>query len=102
MSFVTSLEKMSAACTLATMPTSMVIACLEELLPVIMCILNSSLGSGHFSSLKEAIVHPRLKISGKDISFSNLRPVSILQFISKLAKRAVFNQVHEHVMKFQL
>ena len=102
MSFVTSLEKMSAACTLSTMPTSMVIACLEELLVVIMCILNSSLGSSQFYSLKEAIVHPRLKISGKDISFSNLRPVSNLQFISKLAKRAVFNQVHEHVMKFQL
>ena len=84
------------------MPTSMVIACLEELLLVIMRILNSSLGSGHFSSLKKAIVHPRLKISGKDISFSNLRPVSNLQFISKLAKRVVFNQVHEHVMKFQL
>ena len=47
--------------TLAPMPTSMVIACLEELLPVITCILNSSLGSGHFSSLKEALVHPRLK-----------------------------------------
>ena len=102
MSFVSSLVKMSAACTLATMPTSMVIACLEELLVVIMCILNSSLGSSQFYSLKEAIVHPRLKISGKDISFSNLRPVSNLQFISKLAKRAVFNQVHEHVMKFQL
>ena len=90
-------------CTLAPMPTSMVIAsCLEEILPVITCILNSSLGSGHFYSLKEAIVHPRLKISGKDISFSNLRPVSNLQFISKLAKRAVFSQVHEPVMKFQL
>ena len=89
-------------CTLAPMPTSTVIACLEELLVVIMCILNSSLGSSQFYSLKEAIVHPRLKISGKDISFSNLRPVSNLQFISKLAKRAVFSQVHEPVMKFQL
>ena len=47
--------------TLAPMPTSMVVACLEEILPVITCILNSSLGSGHFSFLKEALVHPRLK-----------------------------------------
>ena len=110
MSFVTSLVKMSAALSRSQLKdlhprhnaASMVIACLEELLVVIMCVLNSSLGSGQFYSLKEAIVHPRLKISGKDISFSNLRPVSNLQFISKLAKRAVFNQVHEHVMKFQL
>ena len=81
MSFVSSLVKMSAAssrsqqktCTLAPMPKSMVIACLEELLPVITCILNSSLGSGHLPSLwKEALVEPRLKISGKNISFSNL------------------------------
>ena len=59
-------------------------------------------GIRSFFLSENAIVHPRLKISGKDISFSNLRPVSNLQFISKLAKRAVFNQVHEHVMKFQL
>ena len=60
---VCSLVQKSAkkTCTLAPMPTSMVIACLEEILPVITCILNSSLGSGHFSFLKEALVHPRLK-----------------------------------------
>ena len=34
--------------------------------------------------------------------FSNLRPVNNLQFISKLAERAVFNPVHEHTMTFQL
>ena len=62
---VRSLVQKSAkkTCTHAPMPTSMVIACLEELLPVITCILNSSLGSGHFSSLKEALVHPRLKVT---------------------------------------
>ena len=35
-------------CTLDPMPTSMVAAFVEELFPVITCILNSSLGSGHF------------------------------------------------------
>ena len=74
---VCSLVQKSAkkTCTLAPMPTSMVIARREELLPVITCILNSL---RHFSSLKEALVHLRLKISGKDISFSNLRPLSNL------------------------
>lgn len=87
------------------MPTSMVIACLflEELLSAITCILNSSLGSSHFPSLwKEALAHARLKKSGKDISFSNLRPASNLLFIPKLAERAILTQVHEHLMKFQL
>ena len=88
--------------TLDPMPTSMVVACLEELHPVITCILNSSLASGHFpSTWKDALVDPHLKKTWKDISFSNLRSVSNLQFISKLAEGAVFNQVHEHLMKFQ-
>jgi len=77
-------------------------ACPEELLPVISCILNSSLALGHFpSTRKDALVDPRLKKTGKDILFSNLHPVSNFQFILKLAEGVVFNQVHEH-MKFQL
>ena len=67
---VLSLVQKSAkrTCTLAPMPTSTVIACLEKLLLVITCILNSSLGSGHFSSLKEALVHTRLYL-GKTSRF---------------------------------
>ena len=88
---------------LDSMPTSMVVVCLEELLPVIMRIENSSLSLGHFpSKCKEALVDPRLNKSGKDISFQNLRPVSNLHFVSKLSERAVFNQIHEHMMKFEL
>lgn len=77
-------------------------ACPEEVLPVISCILNSSLALGHFpSTRKDTLVDPRLKKTGKDILFSNLHPVSNFQFILKLAEGAVFNQVHKH-MKFQL
>ena len=90
-------------CSLDPMPTFMVLACLEELLPAVTCVLNSSLSLGHFpTSWKEAIVDPRLKKSGIDSSFPNLRPVSNLQFLSKLVERAVFNQTNEHMLKFQL
>ena len=68
---VRSLVQKSAkkTCTLDPMPISLVIACLEELLPVITCMLNSSLGLSHFPSLwKEALVDPRLKKSGKSRS----------------------------------
>lgn len=85
---VRSLVQKSAkkTCTLDPIPTSMVVACLEEILLIITCILNSSLGSGHFPLWKGALVAARLKKKfGKDISFSNLRPLSNLQFISKLA-----------------
>ena len=87
---VRSLVQKSAkkTCTHAPMPTSMVIACLEELLSVITCILNSSLGSGHLPSLwKEALVEPRLKISGKDISFSNLLCVTSSLYQNLLSAR---------------
>ena len=71
----------------------MVVDFSDELLPVITSIINSSLVSGHFpSKWKEALVDPHLK-SGKNIMFNNLRPVSNLFYISKLAEHAVFDQI---------
>lgn len=60
---VRSLVQKSAkkTCTLDPIPTSMVVACLEEILLIITCILNSSLGSGHFPLWKGALVAARLK-----------------------------------------
>lgn len=44
-------------CNLDSIPTSMVVACIDELLPVVTCILNSSLALGHFpSKWKDTIV----------------------------------------------
>ena len=89
-------------CSLDPMPTSMVVACLDGLLPTITCILNSSLVLGHFPlKWKDALLDPRLK-SGKDISFPNLRPVSNLQYISKLTERAVYDQTHDHMLQYEL
>ena len=52
---------------------------LEELLPVITCLSNSSLLRGYFpTSWKEALVDPRLKKTAENVSFPNLRPVSNL------------------------
>ena len=57
-------------CSLHPMPTFIVVACLEELLPVITRMVNSSLSLGHFpSKWKEALVDPRLKKSGKTSRF---------------------------------
>ena len=46
-----------------------------------------------------AVVDPRLKKSGQAASLTNLRPVSNLQFISKLTERAVCDQTVEHVSR---
>ena len=66
------------------MPTTLVVQCLDELLPVITAIINKSLMSGHFvDKWKEAIVTLLLKKPGTELLLKNLRPVSNLSFISK-------------------
>ena len=87
------------SCTLDPMPTSLVINCIDVLLPVITRIINLSLESGSFASnWKSALVNPLLKKTGLDLVFENYRPVSNLQYVSKLTERVVFNQLHEHMM----
>ena len=91
------------SCALDPMPTPLVVSCLDVLLPVITTIVNSSLLRGHFpSNWKEAIVTPILKNPSLTSEFSNLRPISNLQFISKLTERAVFDQLQTHVLDHAL
>ena len=60
------------SCSLDPMPTKLVLASLEQLLPVITQMINSSLLAGHFPKLwKEALVDPRQKKEGIN-DFSNL------------------------------
>ena len=50
------------SCALDTMPTSLVVSVIDELLPSISLILNSSLSLGYFPEVwKAALVDPRLK-----------------------------------------
>ena len=86
------------SCPLDPAPTSLVVSCLDVLLPVITRIINCSLTSGEFPDCwKEALVSPLLKKSGVLSEFTNLRPVSNLQYVSKLTGRAVFDQTHAHL-----
>ena len=86
-------------CILDPMPTSLVIGCTQVLLPVVTKIINLSLESGVFAdNWKCALVNPLLKKPGLDLVFKNYRPVSNLQYVSKLTERAVFNQVHDHMV----
>ena len=71
---------------------------LNVVLPVITNVVNASLSTGHFPDVwKEAIVKPLLKKGAKDTTHKNLRPVSNIQFVSKITERAVFDQVYNHV-----
>ncbi|CAB4017696.1 Hypothetical predicted protein, partial [Paramuricea clavata] len=90
------------SCALDPMPTSLVIR-LTPLRPVITHIINSSLLTGHFpDKWKEALVKPLIKKKGPDALFTNLRPISNLQYISKLTERAVYDQTYHHMMTHEL
>ena len=84
------------------MPTKFVVESVDHLLPVITKMINSPLLGGHFPKVwKEALIDPRYKkaiING----FTNLRPVSNLQYVSKLVERGVFDQVHAHISEHDL
>ena len=81
------------------MPTSLVIGCTQVLLPVLTRFINLSLESGVFAdNCKCALVNPLWKKPGLDLVFKNYRPVSNHQYVSKLTERAVFNQIHDHMV----
>ena len=82
-------------CALDPMPTPFLVACIDTLLPVLTKIINLSLQNGIFADQwKCASVHPLLKKLGLEPIFQNFRPVSNLQYISKLTEKAVFIQTH--------
>ena len=86
------------SCSLDPMPTTLV-GCIDILLPVITKVINLSLQRGSVGGQwKCALVHPLLKKLGLDLVFQSFRPVSNLQYISKLAVKAVFSQTHEHMV----
>ena len=85
-------------CALDPFPSSILLLCIEELLPVITRMLNISLKHGYFADeWKKALVHPPLKKSGLQLINKNFRPVSNLQFTSKLTEKAVAVQLREHM-----
>ena len=81
----------------------MLLDCLDVVLPVISYLVNSSLVHGYFPvDWKEALVKPLLKKPGLEAQFKNLRPISHLQFISKLAEISAYEQTHDHLITHNL
>ena len=92
-------EDRMKTCTLDPLPSSILLVCIEELLPVINRMVNVSLENGYFADdWKRAVVHPLLKKSGLQLINKNFRPVSNLQFTSKLTEKAVAVQLQEHML----
>ncbi len=78
-------------CALNPMPTPLMLECLDTLLPVITFLTNLYLECGLFPNVwRDAIGYPLLKKVDPGSSFSNLRLISNLSYISKLTGKAVY------------
>ena len=100
--FEEAVRKMAVAsmktCALDPFPSSILLLCIEELLPVITRMLNISLEHNYFADeWKKALVHPLLKNLVFQLINKNFRLVSNLQFTSKLTEKAVAVQLQEHM-----
>lgn len=75
--------------------------CTPHVIPFIRDIINSSISVGRFPGLwKHAIVKPLPK-SRTPANFSDLRPISVLPVLSKIAEKLLWSQLYEFVEKKQ-
>jgi hypothetical protein len=87
------------SCQLDPIPASLFFECLDNLVPIITSIMNTSLSSGKVPQcFKHALVQPLLKKSNLDPEeMKNYRPVSNLPFLSKVLERLVLEQLLQHL-----
>ena len=86
------------SCEVDPIPAALLKEILPDIVPLLRAIVNKSLQTGTFpDDLKVALVRPQLKKIKLDLIEKNYRPVSNLQFIGKFIKRAVNNQLQEHI-----
>ena len=79
------------------MPTARLKEVLGAMLPSLAHIINKSLDQGTFyTNWKEALVKPLIKKMSLGTTMTNYRPVSNLQFISKIVERVTLDQFTQH------
>lgn len=92
------------SCELDPLPTWLLKKCLDELLPLLTSLFNTSLETGQFpQQFKSAIIRPLLKKPSLDTNeLMNYRPVSNLHFISKILEKLVVKRLEEHMSIYNL
>ena len=87
------------------LPASVVSENTELLIPFWVDIVNLSLESGSLQNLKKAIIIPLIKQIGSKVDkeiYKNYRPLSNLQFLSKLIERVVDRRLDKHLSRNNL
>ena len=92
------------SCELDSIPSKLLIECLDCILPSLTDLFNSSLASGIFPQcFKSALVTPILKKKRLDHNdLNNYRPVTNLCFIAKILEKFVLSQVSSHLNSHNL
>ena len=92
------------SCQLDPVRTWTLKGCINQLLPTITEIINSSLEQGHFPpKLKESIFYPLLRKPALDPEDNNnFRPISNLSFLSETLERTAAVQLDNHLTDHQL
>jgi len=87
------------SCSLDPMPTWLLKLCCDELVPIITTIINTSISTGEFPvPYKTANLLPHLKKDNLDHEIlKNFRPISNLQYVSKLLERTVDHQIERYI-----
>ena len=90
-------------CNLDPLPFWLMKECIDQFLPLVTDIINTSLRIGIMPKpLKHALIKPLLKKLGLELAKKNYRPVSNLQFLGKAIESAVITQFQEHLTKNDL
>ena len=92
------------SCDLDVIPTSLLKSCLDVLIKPITIIVNMSFSEGSFpSTFKHAIVKPLLKKHNlPQDELSSYRPISNLNFVSKVLERVIHARISSHLESFLL
>ena len=91
------------SCILDPLPATLLQQHFELLLHIILKIVNLSLESGHFLSLKTAVLSPLLKKANLDHkNLANYRPISNLEVISKTIEKVVAVRLQKYLEANQL
>ena len=93
----------NSTCALDFLPTSLLKSCLDVLLPPITTLLNLCIKESTIpADFKHALVTPLLKNSSLDKDdLSSYRPISNLNFLSKVLERLIHNRLLIHLNSFQ-
>ena len=96
------LTSSNASCLLDSIPTFLLKSCLDSLLNPITTVINKALQDGFFpTTFKTANIYPLLKKHNlPHEELSSYRPISNLNFISKVLERVIQTRLNNHLSTF--